>query len=61
MNTYKPNEFAEMIGVSVKTLQIFSCRIYGLRKYKKKIKGGKEFEKSIQSRNKTNTKANTEN
>jgi len=21
MNTYKPNEFAEMIGVSVKTLQ----------------------------------------
>ncbi|MCB2289612.1 MerR family DNA-binding transcriptional regulator [Clostridium sp. CS001] len=83
MNTYKPHEFADMIGISVKTLQrwdndgkliairnpsnrryhthnqyveymgkiiqdliniihVFSCRIYGLMKYKKKIEEDEE-------------------
>ena len=38
-------------------LHVFSCRIYGLRKYKKKIKEDIEVEKSIQNRDKANTKA----
>ena len=117
MSNYKPQEFAEMIGVSVKTLQhwdkegrlkayrtptdrryythkqyvdymgdgnrkhgktviytrvstsnqkqelvndlisiihVFSCRIYGLRKYKKQIEGDEEIAKELQDRNKSN-------
>ena len=90
-NHYKPNEFAELLNVSVTTLQrwdnnnklkafrsptnrryytyeqyleykginkkitieklSFSCKIYGLRKYKNKIREDKEVEKSIQNRN----------
>lgn len=38
----------------ISILHVFSCRIYGLRKYKKKIKEDEEIEKSIQSRNKAN-------
>lgn len=40
---------------------VFSCRIYGLRKYKKRIKGGGEIEKSLQSRNQSNRESKTEN
>lgn len=32
----------------ISILHVFSCRIYGLRKYKKKIKEDKEIAKSIQ-------------
>ena len=32
----------EMIQDLISIIHIFSCRIYGLRKYKKKIKGDKE-------------------
>ena len=56
--TLSPQE--EMIQDLISIIHVFSCRIYGLRKYKKKIKEDKEIEKSIQSRNKTNTKTNTE-
>ena len=86
MGNYKPQEFAEMISVSVKTLQrwdnegklkayrtptdrryythkqyvdsiihVFSCRIYGLRKYKKQIEGDEEIAKELQDRNQSNT------
>lgn len=34
---YKPHEFAKLLGVTV-----FSCRLYGLRKCKSKIKMDKE-------------------
>ncbi len=37
----------------ISILHIFSCRIYGLRKYKKKIKEDEAVEKSIQNRNQT--------
>ena len=45
----------------ISILHVFSCRIYGLRKYKKKIKRDEEIAKSLQSRDKTNSKTNTEN
>ena len=41
----------ELVQDIISILHIFSCRIYGLRKYKKKIKEDEEVEKSIQDRN----------
>jgi len=37
----------ELVQDIISILHIFSCRIYGLRKYKKKIKEDEEVEKSI--------------
>lgn len=36
-------------------LNVFSCRIYGLRKYKKRIQGDDELVKGIQDRDKSNS------
>ena len=47
----------ELVQDIISILDVFSCRIYGLRKYKKKIKEDIEVEKSIQNRDKANTKA----
>ena len=81
ITNYKPKDFAELLGVSVKTLQrwdregtlvnneelspqeelvqdivsilhVFSCRLYGLRKYKKQIEGDEEIAKELQNGNK---------
>lgn len=41
----------ELVQDIISILHIFSCRIYGLRKYKKKIIEDEEVEKSIQNRN----------
>lgn len=46
----------EMIQDLISIIHVFSCRIYGLRKYKKKIKEDDEIVKSIQSGDKTNSK-----
>ena len=59
------NEFLslqeELVQDIISILHIFSCRIYGLRKYKKKLKGDKEIAQSIQSGIKANKRTNTEN
>ena len=59
------NEFLspqeELVQDIISILHVFSCRIYGLRKYKQKLKEDKEIAKSIQSRIKANTTTNTEN
>ena len=72
ITNYKPKDFAELLNVSVKALQeewvqdiisilhVFSCRIYGLRKYKKKIKEDEEIAKSIQGGIEANETTNTE-
>ena len=70
ITNYKPKGFAELLNVLVKTLQrwdrdgillhVFSCRIYGLRKYKKKIKEDEEIAKGIQGRIEANETTNTE-
>ena len=104
ITNYKPKDFAELIGVSVKTLQrwdrfvrfgydwfenfcmkfnttimvanneelspqeelvqdiasifhVFSCRLYGLRKYKKQLEGDEEIAKELQNRNQSYAKA----
>ena len=41
----------ELVQDIISILHVFSCRIHGLRKYKKKIKEDEEVEKSIQNRN----------
>jgi excisionase family DNA binding protein len=45
----------ELINDLVSIIHVFSCRIYGLRKYKKHIEGDAEIAKSIQNRNKSNS------
>ena len=51
----------ELVQDIISILHVFSCKIYGLRKYKKKIKRDEEIAKSLQSGDKTNSKTNTEN
>ena len=51
----------ELVQDIISILHVFSCKIYGLRKYKKKIKRDEEIAKSLQSRDKTNNKTNTKN
>ena len=51
----------ELVQDIISILDVFSCRIYGLRKYKEKIKEDIEVEKSIQNRDKANTKADRKN
>ena len=109
ITNYKPKDFAELLGVSVKTLQrwdregilkanrtptdrryytyeqylqfksintendnrqkeelvqdivsilhVFSCRLYGFRKYKKQIEGDEEIAKELQNGNKPDSRA----
>lgn len=40
----------ELVQDIISIIHVFSCRIYGLRKYKKKIKEDEEVEKSLQNR-----------
>ena len=50
----------ELVQDIISILLVFSCRIYGLRKYKKKIEKDEEIAKSLQSGDKTNIKTDTE-
>lgn len=50
----------ELVQDIVSILHVFSCRIYGMRKYKKKIEGDEDIAKSIQGRIKTNKTTNAE-
>lgn len=43
----------ELVQDIVSILHVFSCRLYGLRKYKKQIEGEETIAKGIQDRNST--------
>ena len=45
---HSPQE--ELVENIISILHVFSCRLYGLRKYKKRIKEDDEIEKDIQNR-----------
>jgi len=45
----------ELVQDIVSILQVFSCRLYGLRKYKKQIERDEEIAKELQDRNKSNS------
>lgn len=54
-----PNE--ELVQDIISILHVFSCRLYGLRKYKKQIKEDEEIAKELQNGNQPNSGTNTEN
>ena len=55
--TLSPNE--ELVQDIISILHVFSCRLYGLRKYKNQIKEDEEITKELQNRNKSNVGTNT--
>ena len=55
--TLSPNE--ELVQDIISILDVFSCRLYGLRKYKNQIKEDEEIAKELQNRNKPNAGTNT--
>ena len=50
--TLSPNE--ELVQDIISILHVFSCRLYGLRKYKNQIKEDEEIAKELQNGNKPN-------
>lgn len=52
-----PNE--ELVQDIISILHVFSCRLYGLRKYKNQIKEDEEIAKKLQNGNKSNVGTNT--
>jgi len=54
-----PNE--ELVQDIISILHVFSCRLYGLRKYKNQIKEDVDIAKELQNRNKTNNGSNSNN
>ena len=55
--TLSPNE--ELVQDIISILHVFSCRLYGFRKYKNQIKGDEEIAKELQNGNKPNAGTNT--
>ena len=55
--TLSPNE--ELVQDIISILHVFSCRLYGLRKYKKQIKEDEEIVKELQNGNKPNAGTDT--
>ena len=55
--TFSPNE--EFVQDIISILHVFSCRLYGLGKYKNQIKEDEEIAKELQNGNKSNTGADT--
>ena len=55
--TLSPNE--ELVQDIISILHVFSCRLYGLRKYKYQIKEDEEIAKELQNGNKTNVGTNS--
>ena len=49
----------ELVQDIISILHEFSCRLYGLRKYKNQIKEDEEIAKELQSGNKSNVGTNT--
>ena len=47
----------ELVQDIVSILHVFSCRLYGLRKYKKQIREDKEIAQELQDRNRSDTRA----
>ena len=41
----------ELVNDLISIIHVFSCRIYGLRKYKKQIEGDEGIAKELQNRN----------
>ena len=51
----------ELVQDIVSILHVFSCRLYGLRKYKKQIERDEESAKELQDRNKSDRGTESQN
>lgn len=56
--TLSPNE--ELVQDIISILHVFSCRLYGLRKYKNQIKEDEDIAQELQNGNKTNSTADNQ-
>ena len=54
VNNEKTSPEQELVNDLISIIHVFSCRIYGLRKYKKQIEGDEQIAKELQDRNKSN-------
>ena len=54
VNNEKASPEQELVNDLISIIHVFSCRIYGLRKYKKQIEGDEDIAKELQDRNKSN-------
>jgi predicted site-specific integrase-resolvase len=61
VNNEKTSPEQELVNDLISIIHVFSCRIYGLRKYKKQIDGDEEIAKELQNRNKPNKRTETNN
>lgn len=55
VNNEKTSPEQELVNDLISIIHVFSCRIYGLRKYKKQIGKGEDIAKELQDRNKSNS------
>ena len=55
VNNEKASPEQELVNDLISIIHVFSCRIYGLRKYKKQISGDEDIAKELQDRNKSDT------
>lgn len=55
VNNEKTSPEQELVNDLISIIHVFSCRIYGLRKYKKQIEKGEDIAKELQDRNKSNS------
>lgn len=53
VNNEKLSPQEELVNDLISIIHVFSCKIYGLRKYKKQIKEDDEIAKELQDRNKS--------
>jgi len=61
VNNEKLSPQEELVNDLISIIHVFSCKIYGLRKYKKQIKEDEEIVKELQDGNKANTRTNSNN
>src|SRR5574344_305122 len=54
VNNEKTSPEQELVNDLISIIHVFSCRIYGLRKYKKQIERDEEIAKELQNRDKPN-------
>lgn len=54
VNNEKASPEQELVNDLISIIHVFSCRIYGLRKYKKQIVEDDDIAKELQDRNKSN-------
>ena len=55
VNNEKASPEQELVNDLISIIHVFSCRIYGLKKYKKQIEGDEDIAKELQNRNKSDT------